>query len=230
MTRADARGMRTAVLRLLAAATVVLGLVSGCTGVPSSQPTRPSQSAQGLAGLKDMRPCPGIAGFRCGSLSVRLDPFGSVPGKLSLRVAVSGVASAPRGVLLFLTGGPGEPGVPFVPRLQDRLGPALRGYRLVMFDQRGTGAGAVDCPALQRQMGASDLTVPSPAAVRSCAAAIGPDRRFYATADTVAELSRLRSDALLGRGVGHPAEVLVQHLAEHRLGGSGVQEQRHGRA
>ena len=35
-----------------------------------------------------------------------------------------------------------------------------------MFDQRGTGAGALDCPALQRQMGASDLTVPAPAAVR----------------------------------------------------------------
>ena len=61
-----------------------------------------------------------------------------------------------------------------------------------MFDQRGTGAGALDCPALQRQMGASDLTVPSPAAVRSCAAAIGPDRRFYATADTVADIEALR--------------------------------------
>src|SRR5438034_8438333 len=143
MTRADAGGMRIAVLHMLAAA-VVLGLVSGCTGVPSSQPTRPGQSAQSLARLRDVGPCPGIADFRCGSLSVRLDPFGSVPGRLSLRVAVSGVASAPRGVLLFLTGGPGEPGVPFVPRLQDRLGPALRGYRLVMFDQRGTGAGALD--------------------------------------------------------------------------------------
>ena len=30
--------------------------------------------------------------------------------------------------------------------------------------------------------------------------------------------------------VGHPAEVLVQYLAEDRLSGSGVQEQRHGRA
>src|SRR5205807_2692520 len=168
-------GMRTAVLRTLAAVAVFPGLVSGCTGAPSSQPARPAQSAQsaqGSAGLRDVQPCPGIPGFRCGSLSVRLDPSGSTPGRLSLRVAVSSVASAPRGVLLFLTGGPGEPGVPFVPRLEDRLGPALRGYRLVMFDQRGTGAGALDCPALQRQMGASDLTVPAPAAVRSCAAAI----------------------------------------------------------
>jgi len=159
--------MRIAVLRLLVAAAVMAGLVSGCTGAPSPQPARtpqPTRAAHSLAGLRDVRPCPGIAGFNCGSLSVRLDPFGSVPGQLSLRVAVSDVASAPRGILLFLTGGPGEPGVPFVSRITGRLGPALRGYRLVMFDQRGTGAGALDCPALQRQMGASDLTVPAPAA------------------------------------------------------------------
>jgi hypothetical protein len=38
------------------------------------------------------------------------------------------------------------------------------------------------------------------------------------------------SDALLGRGVGDPAEVLVEDLAEDRLGGGGVHEQRDGRA
>ena len=89
--------MRTAVLRVLAAVAVWLGLVTGCTGAPTSGATRPAQSAQsaqGAAGLRDVRPCPGIAGFSCGSLSVRLDPSGSVPGRLSLRVAVSDVAAA----------------------------------------------------------------------------------------------------------------------------------------
>src|SRR6476619_2685006 len=117
ITRADAGDMRAPVLRGVAAAAVVAGLVSGCTGSPSAQPTRPAQtaqtarpaqsaqSAQNLAGLRDVRPCPGNAGFSCGSLSVRLDPFGSVPGRLSLRVAVSDVASAPRGVFLIHTGG-----------------------------------------------------------------------------------------------------------------------------
>jgi pimeloyl-ACP methyl ester carboxylesterase len=220
--------MRTAVLRTLAAVAVLPGLVSGCTGAPSSQPARPArpaqsaqsaQSAQGSAGLGDVRPCPGIPGFRCGSLSVRLDPSGSTPGRLSLRVAVSSVASAPRGVLLFLTGGPGEPGVPFVPRLEDRLGQALSGYRLVMFDQRGTGAGALDCPALQRQMGASDLTVPAPAAVRSCAAAIGPDRQFYATADTVADIEALRAALGVARltvdGVSYGSYVAERFALAH---------------
>src|SRR5215470_13862300 len=228
MTGADAGDMRIPVLRGLAAAAVVAGLVSGCTGAPSSQPTSPPQptgsaptarSAQSLAGLKDVRPCPGNAGFSCGSLSVRLDPFGSAPGRLSLRVAVSGVASAQRGVLLFLTGGPDEPGVPFVSRLADRLGPALDGYRLVMFDQRGTGAGALDCPVLQRQMGASDLTVPSAAAVRSCAAAVGPDRRFYATADTVADIEALRAALGVARltvdGVSYGSYVAERFALAH---------------
>jgi pimeloyl-ACP methyl ester carboxylesterase len=213
--------MRIAVFRRVAAAAIVAGLV-GCTGAPSALPTRPTQparDAQSTAGLKDVRPCPGNAGFSCGSLSVRLDPFGSVPGRLSLRVAVSGAASAPRGVLLFLTGGPGEPGVPFVSRLVARLGPALRGYRLVMFDQRGTGAGALDCPALQRQMGASDLTVPAPAAVRSCAAAIGPDRRFYATADTVADIEALRTALGVARltvdGVSYGSYVAERFALAH---------------
>src|SRR5690349_17408370 len=88
ITGADAGDMRTPVLRGVAAVAVVAGLVSGCTGSPSPQPTHPAQSAQtaqtaqNLAGLRDVRPCPGNAGFSCGSLSVRLDPLGSVPGRL----------------------------------------------------------------------------------------------------------------------------------------------------
>ena len=204
---------------------VLAGLVSGCTGAPSrpggQAPSTREQAppAQEQAGLHGAGPCPGMPGFRCGSLSVRLDPSGSVPGRLSLRVAMSDVASAPRGVLVFLTGGPGQPGVPFVPRLAGRLGPALRGYRLVMFDQRGTGAGALDCPALQRQMGASDLTVPSAAAVRSCAAAIGPDRQFFATADTVADIEALRAALGVNRitldGVSYGSYVAERFALAH---------------
>ena len=210
--------MRTTTLRRLAAAAALLGLVSGCTGAPS-RPGGQAPSAREHAALHDVRPCPGMPGFSCGSLSVRLDPFGPAPGRLSLRVAMSDVASAPRGVLVFLTGGPGQPGVPFAPRLAGRLGPALRGYRLVMFDQRGTGAGALDCPALQGQMGASDLTVPSPAAVRSCAAAIGPDRRFFATADTVADIEALRAALGAARitldGVSYGSYVAEQFALAH---------------
>ncbi|HEY5990919.1 MAG TPA: alpha/beta fold hydrolase [Streptosporangiaceae bacterium] len=203
---------RGAAGRALVLAAALLGAAPGCSGGPGptggnagsvARPQAPvsgpgtgsagSGSALSLTGLRAVRACPGIPAFSCGMLDVRLDPFGSAPGRLSLRVAVSDVAAAPRGVLVLLTGGPGQPGVPFVSRLAGRLGPALRGYRLVMFDQRGTGGGALNCPALQQEMGASDLTVPTPAAVRSCAAALGPSRRYFATADTVADIEALRN-------------------------------------
>jgi len=183
-------GLRSGTGRVLAAAAVSLSLASGCTagsGPGSHQPTA------NPGGLQDVRPCPDAPAFSCGTLSVRLDPSGSAPGRLSLQVAVSDVAAAPRGVLLFLTGGPGQPGVPFAARIAGLLGPALRDYRLVMFDQRGTGADALNCPALQQEMGASDLTVPTPAAVRSCAASIGPSRGYFATSDTVADIEALRA-------------------------------------
>jgi len=205
--------MRNAAVRVLAAMAIAGSVASGCT---RSVPRMPQPQPAGLLGV---RPCPGITGFSCGSLSVRLDPYGGAPGRLSLRVAVADVATAPRGVLLFLTGGPGEPGIPFVPRIVGRLGPALRGYRLVMIDQRGTGAGALDCPALQRQMGASDLTVPTAAAVRSCAAAIGPDRRYFATADTVADIEALRAALGVSRltldGVSYGSYVAERFALAH---------------
>lgn len=126
-------------------------------------------------------------------LTVPLDHGGQVPGTLRLQVAAGNNAGAPRGVLLFLTGGPGQPGVPFVPRISARLAPLFPAYRLVMFDQRGTGQfGAINCPALQKAVGSSDITVPPPAAVRECARIIGPDRRFYSTMDTVADIDTLR--------------------------------------
>lgn len=205
--------MRRAAGRVLAAMAIAVSVAPGCT---RSAPAMPQPPPTGLPGV---RPCPDAAGFRCGSLSVRLDPSGGVPGRLSLRVAVSDVAAAPRGVLLFLTGGPGEPGIPFASRISGRLGAALRGYRMVMLDQRGTGAGALDCPALQRQLGASDLTVPTAAAVRSCAAAVGPDRRYFATADTVADIEALRAALGVSRltldGVSYGTYVAEQYALAH---------------
>jgi pimeloyl-ACP methyl ester carboxylesterase len=67
-------------------------------------------------------------------------------------------------------------------------------YRLVMFDQRGTGRlGAIRCPALQAAVGSSDVAVPPAAAVRQCADSIGPHRRFYSPAETVADIDMLRA-------------------------------------
>jgi pimeloyl-ACP methyl ester carboxylesterase len=143
------------------------------------------------ARLDGAHPCPAATGFTCATLTVPLDAAGQAPGTLRLAVAEQR-GRAPRGVLLFLTGGPGQPGVPFVRRVGSVLHAALAGYGLVMFDQRGTGAGALQCPALQAAAGASDLISGPPGSVEACARRIGPDRRFFTTPETVVDIERLR--------------------------------------
>ena len=196
-------------VRIVKARSLLLGsilgavVVSACTsashghppGTPAGQAgSGTSTSAAGAAlRLSQSHPCQGSTGFTCSTLTVPLDHSDHVPGTLHLQVAAADNVNAPRGVLLFLTGGPGQPGVPFITRIASRLGPVLKDYRLVMFDQRGTGQfGAINCPALQAAVGSSDIAVPPPSAVQACANAVGPDRRFYSTANTIADMDMLR--------------------------------------
>ncbi|MFL4952627.1 alpha/beta hydrolase [Streptomyces sp. MMS24-I31] len=187
-----ARGRRRgAAPGAVALAAVGVLMVSGtCTS--AAQDRAAAAPAGEGGGLSGAAACPGVEGFTCATLTVPLDHGGGVPGRLGLKVALADNAKAPKGVLLFLTGGPGQPGVPFVARLSQKLAPVLKDYRLVMIDQRGTGADALQCPQLQKEMGSSDLTPPTARAVTDCAAAIGDDRRFYGTSDTVADLELLR--------------------------------------
>lgn len=196
-----------------AAALVLVAALAGCGGGHHKSTTTSS------ARLSDSHPCPHVPNATCSTLTVPLDHSGRVPGKLKLQVAVSGPANAPRGVALFLTGGPGQPALPFMASVRSRLAPAVRGYRLVMLDQRGTGAGALRCPALQRAEGASDLAVPQLSAVRDCAARLGPARGFYTTADTVADLDQLRSALGVDRwtldGVSYGTFVAERYALAH---------------
>jgi pimeloyl-ACP methyl ester carboxylesterase len=157
-----------------------------------SAPPSPSAGLPGTPTLTGSHPCPGSNAFACSTLDVPLDHSGATPGTLDLQVAAADNATAPRGVLLFLTGGPGQPGVDRAGRIAQLLAPVLDDYRLVMLDQRGTGAEALDCPALQDAVGASDVLTARASAVEDCADRIGPTRRFYSTADTVEDLEDLR--------------------------------------
>jgi pimeloyl-ACP methyl ester carboxylesterase len=93
------------------------------------------------------------------------------------------------------------------------------GYRLVVLDQRGTGTGALDCPALQRAMGSSDLVPPPEAAVRACGASIGPKRQFFGTDDVVADLNLLRRAVGVKRwsldGVSYGSFVAERYALAH---------------
>ncbi len=169
---------------------------------------------------------PGGATWRCAMLTVPLDHAGPHPGPklaehLSLQVAMADNVDAPRGVLIFLTGGPGQPGVPFATSVASQLlDPAvLRDYRLVLIDQRGTGGGALQCPQLQQAMGSSDLTVPPTGAVQACAQAIGERRQFFTTADTVADLDELRQalgvDKISFDGISYGTFVAERYAITH---------------
>jgi pimeloyl-ACP methyl ester carboxylesterase len=166
------------------------------------------------SGLTDAHPCVGAPGFTCSTLTVPLDRSGRTKGTLKLAVAVQD-GDAPKGTLLFLTGGPGQPGLPYAARVAERLGAVTEGYRLVLFDQRGTGAGALRCPELQRQMGPSDLAVPTRGAVLGCAASIGSKRQFFGTDQTVEDIEALRNaldaDRLVLDGVSYGTFVAERY-------------------
>jgi pimeloyl-ACP methyl ester carboxylesterase len=137
-------------------------------------------------------PCPGLSGFTCSTLVLPLDYTGRRPGSLRLQIAAADRTAAPRGGLLVIAGGPGQPGVPFAARISKAIADALSDYRLAMYDQRGTGGGALDCPELQEIMGSSDLYPPPAGAVRVCARTIGATRVFYGTDDVVVDMELLR--------------------------------------
>jgi pimeloyl-ACP methyl ester carboxylesterase len=107
-------------------------------------------------------------------------------------VAAADNVDAPRGVLLLIAGGPGQPAVPLLRQLPAMLGAALASYRVVVYDQRGTGSGALRCGAMQEAMGSSDLYPPPVAAVRACAAQLGPRRQYFGTDDVIADMESLR--------------------------------------
>lgn len=172
----------------------VAALAAGCLASCDQHHARPRQAgvAAPMPRLVGAHACHGVAGVTCAWLSVPLDHAGQATGALRLTVGLQRSVRSPRGVMLFLSGGPGQPGVPLLAHVLSRLGSALVGYRLVMFDQRGTGAGALQCPALQAAAGSSDLTVVPAAAVTRCARSLGASRRYFSTPETVGDIEALR--------------------------------------
>jgi pimeloyl-ACP methyl ester carboxylesterase len=138
-----------------------------------------------------LAPCKGEARFACGTLSVPLDRSGRVPGTLGIRYAVQRHVPRSRPVLVALSGGPGQSSVSAAESFAFSLEPALRRYRLVVLDQRGTGkSGALRCPVIQREDGLAPVV---PQELADCAERIGTRRAFYSTADSVQDIDALRA-------------------------------------
>ena len=204
---------------LLAAVVAVVVAADDDGSATAPRPTGAADHGGVVGSLSAPHACPRLDDFTCSTLRVPLDHTRPSGRSLDLAVASADNTEAPRGVLLFLTGGPGQPGIPFVRKVVTTLAPVLDDYRLVMFDQRGTGTNALVCPQLQRQLGDSDLFVPTGKAVRECADRVGDDRRFYSSADTVADIDLLRNalgvPSLAIDGVSYGTYVAERYAIAH---------------
>lgn len=195
---------------LLTATTLIAGLLLGGSTAEASGP--------GWTGLS---PCvqPELTAYLCGELTVRLDRADRRSKTLDLPVLVAGNPQAKR-TMLMLTGGPGQPGPILAPRVLRAFEGIKNDYRIVMLDQRGTGANALDCPELQSERGGNDLRVPTRAAVLACAATLGDDREHYATTDSVADFEDLRRALKVDRwainGVSYGTYTAQRYAAAHR--------------
>lgn len=162
---------------------------------------------------------PTLTAYLCGKLTVRLDRRDRRSKTLDLPVLVAGNPQAKK-TMLMLSGGPGQPGPVLAPRVLTALTGIVADYRIVMLDQRGTGANALNCPQLQAERGGSDLKVPTRAAVLACAATLGPDREHYATTDSVADFEDLRRalkvDKWAVNGVSYGTYTAQRYAAAHR--------------
>lgn len=123
------------------------------------------------------------SGSRCGRLAVPLDRTGATPGSVSLNLAVVPATGQRKGTLAIVTGGPGEPAVPAARLFSAGLSDVREDYDLVFVDQRGSGGSdAVRCRSIE-----------TAAAVRRCAAALGPRRPFLTTKETALDLEDVRT-------------------------------------
>jgi pimeloyl-ACP methyl ester carboxylesterase len=126
----------------------------------------------------------------CARLSVPLDHSGAVSGRLSLRVELHPTFDRPkRGVTLLLAGPPGQAATQV-----SEYGWEVPGRDLVVFDQRGTGAGALRCRDLEA---ATETDAGREAA--ACATLLGDRRAFFRTTDTVEDIELLRTELGLDR-------------------------------
>jgi pimeloyl-ACP methyl ester carboxylesterase len=193
-------------------------------GLTSAHPCTAGEVGDSTAPQGDVFEGPDGLRFTCSTLTVPVDqgltPGSRVPGQLDLQVAASVNPHPARGVLVWLVGGPGEPGSRMAAEIAGQFDRAvLADYQLVLLSGRGTGTNALQCPWLQQAMGSADLIAPPPASIDDCAARLGDARRFYSTASSVADLDMLRralgADKLTLDGASYGSFLAAHYTLAH---------------
>jgi pimeloyl-ACP methyl ester carboxylesterase len=146
--------------------------------------------ASAAAAQIDFTSCGDTNDYACGHLTVPLDPSGASTGTITLamRRHRAPVGEA-RSAIIALAGGPGQPALPFAEQFDEVLGPIAATRDLIAFDQRGIGlSDPLSCHAFERP----SLYHSFGALIAACGDQLGPDRVFYTTADTVADIEAIR--------------------------------------
>ena len=160
------------------------------------------------------RSCRAATGAQCTTLRVPLDRSGSLPGTVALRLARLPAGSA-RPTLVYLSGGPGGAGIEEMLAVMPLTPFLLDSYRVVGFDQRGTGgSGLLRCKGLER-----DPRLRSARAGEDCARRLGQKRRLYTTPDSVADLEAIRAELGVERltlfGISYGTELALAYARAH---------------
>ncbi|HEV3046790.1 MAG TPA: alpha/beta fold hydrolase [Solirubrobacteraceae bacterium] len=165
----------------------------------------------------DWTPCENSNEIACGHLTVPLDPSGATPGTITLalhrhRAAVGEARTA----IIALAGGPGQPALPFTEQFDELLGPIAATRDLIAFDQRGIGLSqplschAFEHPSTYHSFGAL---------IQACGDQLGPDRVFYTSADTVADIEAIRQaggyEKLVLYGTSYGTKVAEEYAQEY---------------
>jgi pimeloyl-ACP methyl ester carboxylesterase len=162
-------------------------------------------------------PCGNSNDFACGHLTVPLDPSGNTPGTITLalrrhRATVGEAHSA----IIALAGGPGQPALGFAEDFAELLGPIASTRDLIVFDQRGIGlSDPLSCHAFE----VPSLFHSSGSLIEACGDQLGPDRSFYTTADTVADIEAIRQaggyEKLVLYGTSYGTKVAEEYAQEY---------------
>ena len=153
--------------------------------------------------------CVDFSEVRCANLSVPLDRSGVDPGSIDLRIGRAGKTSGP--TMMYLSGGPGGAGLSEMLGVVSALPELERRFRLIGYDQRGTGrSGLLRCPELEK-----DPHLRSTKAGEQCAARLGVARKHYTTADSVEDMEAIRAQLGVEKvtlfGISYGTELAIQY-------------------
>jgi len=162
-------------------------------------------------------PCGDTNDFACGHLTVPLDPSGVQPGTITLAIRRHrSVVGEAHSAIIALAGGPGQPALPFAEQFDELLGPIAATRDLIVFDQRGIGLSApLSCHAFERP----GLYHGFGALIEACGDQLGPNRAFYTTADTVADIEAIRQaggyEKLVLYGTSYGTKVAEEYAQQY---------------